>query len=51
MCGEDGVGGIAGIALEIAAAEMAVGLHVADDGKKAETLDAGLVLSEAPQEI
>ena len=30
--GEDGVGGVAGAALEIAAAEMALGLHVADHG-------------------
>ena len=29
---EDGVGGIASAAFEIAAAEMALGLHVADDG-------------------
>ena len=30
--GEDGVGGISGGSLEIAAAKMAVGLHVADHG-------------------
>ena len=30
--GEDGVGGVAGGSLEIAAAEMALGLHVADHG-------------------
>ena len=30
--GEDGVGGITGAAFEIAAAEVAFGLHVADDG-------------------
>jgi hypothetical protein len=30
--GEDGVGGIAGAALEMAAAEVTVGLHVADHG-------------------
>jgi hypothetical protein len=30
--GEDGIGGIAGAAFEIAAAEVAFGLHVADHG-------------------
>ena len=30
--GEDGVGGVTGGSLEIAAAEMALGLHVSDDG-------------------
>ena len=30
--GEDGIGGVAGGSLEIAAAEMALGLHVADHG-------------------
>ena len=30
--GEDGVGGVAGGALEIATAEMAFGLHVSDHG-------------------
>jgi hypothetical protein len=30
--GEDRVGGITGMTLEIAAAEMALGLHVADHG-------------------
>ena len=30
--GEDGVGGIAGSSLEIAAVEMALGLHMADHG-------------------
>ena len=31
-CGEDGVGGIAGSSLEIAAAKMALSLHMADYG-------------------
>ena len=31
-CGEDGVGGITFLALEVAAAEVAIGLHVSDHG-------------------
>ena len=30
--GQDGVGGIAGMALEVAAAEMTLFLHMADEG-------------------
>src|SRR4029077_3363811 len=39
-CGEDGVRGVAGTALEVAAAEVAVGFHVSDH-----SLDGG----SAPQ--
>ena len=43
-CGEDGVRGVAGTALEVAAAEVAVGFHVSDHSLHEAGLDPGPAL-------